>query len=73
VIGGAGAFFIEPFGLSHIDPIGSLVGGAFETTLIDKGFEQIKRMAKRGGPVLTEAFDIEGEELGGKVRDFNIG
>jgi len=59
--------------LSDIDPIGGLVGGAFEATLIDEGFEQVERMAKRGGPVLTEAFDIEGEELGSKVRDFNIG
>ena len=73
VIGRAGAFFIEPFGLSHIDPIGGLVGGAFEAALIDEGFEQIEGVAKRGEPVLTEAFDIEGEELGGKVRDFNIG
>jgi hypothetical protein len=30
-------------------------------------------MAKTGGPVLLEAFDIEGEDLGGKVRDFNTG
>jgi len=59
--------------LSHIDPIGGLVGGAFEATLIDKGFEQIEGVAKIGGPVLAETFDIEGEELGGKMKDFNIG
>jgi hypothetical protein len=73
VINGAVAFFIEPFGLSHIDPIGSLIGGAFEATLIDESFEQVKGVAKIGGPVLTEASDIEGEELGSEVRDFNIG
>lgn len=73
VIGRAVAFFIEPFGLSHIDPIGSLIGGAFEATLIDEGFEQVEGMAKIGGPVLPEAFDIEGQKLGGKVGDFNIG
>jgi hypothetical protein len=73
VIGRAVAFFIEPFGLSHIDPIGGLIGGAFEATLIDEGFEQVEGMAKIGGPVLPEAFDIEGEELRSEVRDFNIG
>jgi hypothetical protein len=73
VIGRVVAFFIEPFGLSHIDPIGGLIGGAFEATLIDEGFEQVERVAKIGGPVLTEAFDIEGKKLRSKVRDFNIG
>ncbi len=63
VIGRVVAFFIEPFGLSHIDPIGGLIGGAFEATLIDEGFEQVEGVAKIGGPVLTEAFDIEGEKL----------
>jgi len=73
VIGRAEPFFIEPFGLSHIDPIGSLIGGAFEAILIDEGFEQVKGVAKIGGPVLVEASDIEGEEMRSKVRDFNIG
>jgi hypothetical protein len=41
--------------------------------LIDEGFEQVEGMAKIGGPVLPEAFDIEGEELRSEVRDFNIG
>lgn len=59
--------------MSDIDPIGGLIGGAFEATLVDEGFEQIEGMAKIGGPVPTEAFDIEGEEMGSKVRDFNIG
>ena len=73
VIGRAVAFFVEPFGLSHIDPISGLIGGTFETTLVDEGFEQVEGMAIIGGPVLSDVFDIEGEELGSKVRDFNIG
>ena len=73
VIGRAVAFFIEPFGLSHIAPISSLIRGTLEATLIDEGFEQVERVAKIGGPVLTEAFDIEGKKLRSKVRDFNIG
>jgi len=73
MIEGGISFFCETFGLSDIDPIGGLIGGAFEATLVDEGFEQVEGMAKIGGPVLTEAFDIEGEEFGGEVRDFNIG
>jgi len=59
--------------LSHIDPISSLIRGTLEATLIDEGFEQAEGVAKIGGPVLAEAFDTKGEELGSKVRDFNIG
>jgi len=73
VIGRAVAFFIEPFGLSHIDPIRSLVRGPLEATLIDESFEQAEGMAKIGRPVLAEKIDIEGEKPGGKVRDFNVG
>jgi Na+-transporting NADH:ubiquinone oxidoreductase subunit NqrB len=40
VVGRAVAFFTEPFGLSHIDPIGSLIRGSLEAALIDEGFEQ---------------------------------
>ena len=67
------SFFSETFGLSHIDPISGFIGGAFEATLVDEGFEQIEGVANIGGPVLREAFDIKGEEMGGEVRDFNIG
>jgi hypothetical protein len=67
------SFFSETFGLSHIDPIRGLVGGALKATLIDEGFEKVKGMAIISRPILSEAFDIEGEELGSKVRDFNIG
>jgi len=73
VVGRAVAFFTEPFGLSHIDPIGSLIRGSLEAALIDEGFEQAEGMAKIGRPVFPERFDIEGEELGGKMREFNIG
>jgi hypothetical protein len=41
--------------------------------LIDESFEQAEGMAKIGRPVLSKAFDIESEEFGGKVRDFNGG
>jgi hypothetical protein len=30
-------------------------------------------MAKIGRPVFPDRFDIEGEELGCKMREFNIG
>ncbi len=73
VIGRAVSFFVEPFGLCHIDPISGLIRGAFEETLIDEGFEQVEREAVIGWPALSDAFDIEGQELGSKVRDFNIG
>jgi hypothetical protein len=73
VIEGGTSFFGESFGLSHIDPIGGLIGGALEATLIDEGFEKVEGMAIIGWPVLSDVFDIEGEELGSKVRDFNIG
>ena len=58
VIGGAGAFFIEPFGLSDIYPIGGLVGGAFETILIDEGFKEVDGVAVVSGPVLLDFSDI---------------
>jgi hypothetical protein len=73
VIGRAVAFFIEPFGLSHIEPIGRLIRGTLEAALIDESFEQAKGMAKIGKPVLSEGFDIEGEKPRGKVRDLDIG
>jgi len=73
VIEGDISFFGETFGLSYMDPICGLIGGALKAALIDEGFEKVEGMAIIRGPILTEAFDIEGEELGGKVKDFNIG
>jgi hypothetical protein len=67
------SFFGETFGLSYIDPICGSVGGALEAILIDEGFEQVDGVAKIGGPVFSDLFDIEGEELRGKVRDFDVG
>jgi hypothetical protein len=62
VVSRAEAFFIEPFGLSQMEPVGSLIGDAFEATLIDEGLEQVKGVAKIGGPCLAEVSDIEGDE-----------
>ena len=73
VVGRGVAFFIEPFGLSRIEPIHSLIRGSFEAGLIDERFDQTEGVAKIGSPVLPERFDIEGEELGYEVRNFDTG
>ena len=67
------SFFSKTFGLSYMDPIRGLIGGAFEALVIDESFEKVEGMAKIGGPVFSDLFDIEGEELRGKVRDFDVG
>jgi hypothetical protein len=72
VIDGDIAFFGESFGLSYIDPIGGLIGGAFEATLIDEGFEKGERVAIIPGLVVANGFDIEGEKLGSEMRDFDM-
>ena len=63
VIEGDISFFSETFGLSHIEPIGGLIGGALEATLIDESFEKTERMAIIFGPVHADVFDIKGQNL----------
>jgi hypothetical protein len=63
VIEGDIPFFSEPFGLSDIDPIGGLIGGALEAILIDEGFEKTEGVAIILGPVHADVFDIKGQNL----------
>jgi hypothetical protein len=41
------------FGQPHVDPIGRLIAGPFETTSIHKGLSEVKGMAKDSLPIFT--------------------
>ena len=58
VIEGDISSFSEASGLSNVDPVGGLIGGAFESALIDEGFEEVDGVAVIVEPVFLDLFDI---------------
>ena len=61
--------FLKPPGLAQRDPaLGSVTGGR-EAGKIHKGFGHKDRMAVALLPILAEAFEVQRQDLGGKIGD----
>jgi len=68
------AVFIKPVvllgiagGFSYQGPVGSLVAGSAKPSLIDKGFQQIGRIAVKGVPVPTDDPSRKTEQMGCQI------
>ena len=63
----------EAFGQADFNPIGRPITGAFEPLGVDIGFHQEDGMLIVLLPILTEAFEVEAQEMGGQVRRLTLG
>src|SRR4030067_1536229 len=65
--------FGAAFCLTNILPVRRLITGPPISGCIHKALSQINRMPKKLLPVAAQAFQTHGQELGGKILNYNHG
>src|SRR5205085_7469956 len=63
----------EAFGQADFNPIGRPITRAFETLGVHIGFDQEDGMLVVLLPIVTEAFEVEAQEMGGQIRRLTLG
>ena len=65
--------FSSSFSLSDSDPVGGLVASALKPPLLDKDFQQIKRMLINLNPVIRDSFGVKRQDFRGQAFDLDPG